>query len=197
MEPKKVSILGSVVKVEELASAEYVNLSNDSTVITIEQFNGESVELFLNQAMIKEFGLTAIIFEGNIVNCSVEECVANVTTYEDESGDLQYHTKDHLRCVNVANCSALSMALAGAPQFIIESVERKRTEEVAKSSAKEHKVRFGRATSTSVDEITAEIAKLETRMATAPSTLKDQYANRILELKARLPKKPADKPVDK
>jgi hypothetical protein len=134
--------------------------------------------------MIEEFGLASILFVGNVVSVNAEDRIAGVTTYQDSNDDEQYHTVTRLASTNASHASAIAMYKGGAPEFIIASVSVLRTEH---QSASMRTQKFYSA-KTETTDVPGTIERLERKLALATGTVKDQIANRILDLKKQLPK---------
>lgn len=181
-----VTLIGTVVKMSEVSSVNHETIANDSTVVTLECLDGKVVDLWFNDSMIEEFGLAGILFEGNVVSVNAEERLAGITTYIDEDDNEQYHTVDQLASVNASHASAIAMYRGGAPEFIIKDVAELRK---AHQAASVRTQKFYSAKNPTTDDVAGQIARLEKKLSLATGTVKDQIANRILELKATLPAK--------
>lgn len=184
--PSIVTLIGTVVKLSEVSSVSHENIDNDSTVVTLEGLDGKVVDLWFNDAMIEEFGLAGILFVGNVVSVNAEERKAGLTTYTDVNGDEQFHTVDQLASLNASHASAIAMYKGGAPEFIIKDVAALRTEH---QSASLRTQKFYPAKATNTEDVAGQIARLERKLVLATGDVKNQIANRIIELKQQLPAK--------
>ena len=104
VEPKLITLIGSV----ELVNKKSANIdaggkfSKDTYIISLnvpKRVNGEliheSKNVFITVAQWKEYGCEAVIYNGNYVKLTVEECIANVTGYKKDPDDdfLTVHEK--------------------------------------------------------------------------------------------------------
>lgn len=186
--PVKSSVIGTVVKMETLSAVDYARINRDATVVTIEDLLGAVHEIWFGDAMIAEFGLNAVLFEGNAVSVEVEERIANVTQFESADGTVGTHEFDSIAAVNAAHASIISLAKNGVPEFAIRMIMDARAAKALEAKPRERKFHADKSVSDS--DLADRILALQTKADSAPEGIKKQILAQIAILSARLPKEP-------
>lgn len=114
--PQTIAVIGEVITVKTLLKADFMKneteskLKHDCRVVTIDSLDGSpNTEVFVTLKQWNRYGLEGILFEGNVVNVTLEQCIEGVTTYTDENGNLQRHLTSYNAFVNAVNVGELSL----------------------------------------------------------------------------------------
>jgi hypothetical protein len=184
---RKITLSGSVAKIDEVCSANYQDVDNDSTIVTLETADG-NVDLWFNDNMVDEFNLKSILFFDNAITVDVEERIAFVTGYSDEDGDHFHGEKNNetpgvvtLAVLNAAHQTTAGMVRSGLSLEYAKLVAELRKENAVATIGKNRFYASKKEVTSS--DIPAEIERLERKLALATGPTKDQIANVILELK--------------
>lgn len=184
--PIEGSVVGEIVKIDAVPEALRVQLNSDSTVVTIQDFEGKNHPIWFADNQIAEFGLKGILFIGNVVSADVEYRVADETEYVTPEGAVEYHTSTVTGGRNCTHASKIVLLGKGLGMDFCNAMEALRAEHAPSTgSASQRTVNFNRLKPT-VDGLPTLIAELKAKRDRASSTVKAQYEEKIAELEAEL-----------
>lgn len=133
--PQTIAVIGEVITVKTLLKADFMKneteskLKHDCKVVTIDSLDGTpNTEVFVTLKQWNRYGLEGILFEGNVVNVTLEQCIEGVTTYADENGIIQHHLTSYNAFVNAVNVGELSLIrvfgmLGVAPAIVADFIK--------------------------------------------------------------------------
>lgn len=94
--PKRFSITGSIVNMSERRKGD--KFKHDTKIVTVEDLETSEIhDVFITFSQWKEYSCDKVIYMGNVVTFSLEECIENVTGYYEfsDSTEMTAHTSSY------------------------------------------------------------------------------------------------------
>lgn len=116
--PRAFSVSGTVVSINSRMKDD--KFKHDTKIVTVEELgSGKVTDVFITESQWREYGVAKIIYMGNIVTFSLEECIKGVTGYKElsDSVELTPHNATYsafARCVETSTVQCYSILGAKA-----------------------------------------------------------------------------------
>ena len=128
--PLRMMVTGEVIDVKEMLKENYKKknsneskFKHDCYLVTVDPLNGNPmVDVYVTFAQWDKYGMSAILFEGNIVNVIMDQCIAGETTYYDENDEIQYHTASYNSFAGAKNVGETALIGVFMKQGLVPSV---------------------------------------------------------------------------
>lgn len=119
VKPLLLNVIGTVVGLSERSKGG--KFKHDTKIVTIEDVRtGEFLDVFITARQWSEYRCGEYCYMNNVINVAVEDCIANVTGYIAEEGDVEMtaHTESFKAFNRALNASIQSLAIALSKQGV-------------------------------------------------------------------------------
>lgn len=82
--PTRISVIGEIISVKDIKKDDYKEgkFQHDCKIARLDPLNGSPmVDVFVTERQWDRYGMGTILFEGNVVNVSMDQCIAGETGY--------------------------------------------------------------------------------------------------------------------
>ena len=149
--PVRRSIISEIISIKEINKDDFKEgkFRHDCRIVRVDPLNGTPlVDVYITNDQYDKYGLNAIVFEGNVVNFSIDENIAGETGYIDpNTEEWTYHEKTFNSFAGADNVGSLGLigvfgklgVGADIVSGFIKNIEtaRKQREAIAKPKAVE------------------------------------------------------------
>lgn len=189
--PEESSVVGEIVKIDYVPEALRIQLNSDSTVVTVQDFEGVNHPMWFSDNQIAEFGLKGILFVGNVVSADVEHRIADTTEYVTQAGEIELHQSTALGGRNCTHASKIILLSKGLGMDFCKAMDELRAANaVTATPLSGRNVNFNRINDAAAESLPSIIAELKLKRDRSADVLKPQFDKKIAELEAKLPKEP-------
>ena len=111
--PIRHSVIGEIISVKDINKDDYKEgkFKHDCKIVRVDPLNGSPlVDVYITNDQYNQYGLAPIVFEGNVVNFTIDENIAGETGYIDpDTEEWTYHEKSFNSFAGADNVGSLGL----------------------------------------------------------------------------------------
>lgn len=110
--PVRRRITGEIISIKKINKDDFQEgkFRHDCRIVRVDPLNDSPlVDVYITNDQFDKYGLKSIVFEGNVVNFSIDENIAGETGYYNEDGDLVLHEKSFNSFAGCDNVGSLGL----------------------------------------------------------------------------------------
>ena len=129
--PLRIAIVGEVISKKEMLKVNFIDsktgeskFGHDCYLIRVDPLDGRPMQdVYVTFDQWDKYGMNKVLFEGNIVNIAMDQCVAGETGYIDrDTEEFVYHTKSYNAFAGADNVGRLGLIGVFAKQGVTPSI---------------------------------------------------------------------------
>lgn len=111
--PIRHSVIGEIISVKDINKDDYKEgkFKHNCKIVRVDPLNGSPlVDVYITNDQYNQYGLAPIVFEGNVVNFTIDENIAGETGYIDpDTEEWTYHEKSFNSFAGADNVGSLGL----------------------------------------------------------------------------------------
>lgn len=131
--PKRIAVIGEVISIKEMLKDNFIDsktneskFKHDCYLVRVDPLDGRPmIDVYVTFDQWAKYGMSAILFVGNVVNVAMDECIAGETQYINaDTEEVEYHAKSYNTFAGADNVGNLGLIGVFAKQGVAPNIVR-------------------------------------------------------------------------